>query len=135
MEPRATLRIPGLAFWNLAAMAVLGYGGLALLVPSSYGLGRMAPALGNIGVSGFAVLLVSSGTLGLLLLRTLFLKRGWWHEALVFGVCLNLACIVDALRMGQLKLAELVATIAAVEFLLTRFVLGTEANATDEHND
>ena len=135
MNQRAILHMPGPAFWNLAAMAVFGYGGLALLVPTSYGLGRMAPALGNIGVSGLAVLLISSGTLGLLLLRTLFVKRGWWHEALVLGFCLNLACGADAVRLGQLQLAELVTTIAAVEFLLTRFVLGTEANATDEHND
>jgi len=119
----------------MAFMSVLGYGGLALLVPSSYGLGRMAPALGNIGVGGFAVLLLSAGTVGLLVLRKLFVKCGWWREALVFGACLNLACGADAVRLGQLKLAELVATIAAVEFLLTRFVLGTEANATDEHND
>ena len=135
MNQRATLRIPGPAFWNLALMGVFGYGGLALLVPTYVGLGRLGPDLGDIGVSGLSVLVVSAGTIGLLLLRKLFVKRGWWHEALVLGFCLNLACGADAVRLGQLQLAELVTTIAAVEFLLTRFVLGTEANATDEHND
>lgn len=135
MKRETPLRVPGLEFWNLALMAVLGYGGLALLVLTYWSPDRLTSGLGNIGDHGLAILVVSAGTAGLLLARDLFVRRGWWREAQLFGLCLNVCCAAGALRLGDLRLAALVATIGGAEWLGEQLCRRPEQDMGEHNND
>lgn len=135
MRNETPLRVPGLGFWNLALIVVLGYGGLALLVLTYWSPDQLTSGLGNIGDHGLAILVISAGTAGLLLARDLFVERGWWREAQLFGCCLNFACAAGALHLGELKLAALVATIGGTEWLAEQLCRWSEKDVGEHNND
>lgn len=122
MSQTPTLRIPKLEFWNLALMCVLGYGGIALLLPAYIGFERSFPGISQIGNSGLAVVLLSGGTVGLFLFRGLFVSRGWWREAVIFGVFVNLVCAAGAMRLRHIELASVVVVLAFTEAFVGWFL-------------